>query len=93
MWRWLLLPFFILQAAWELFTTPMTEEQMVVAQLSPKNRARWKTLTPEEKDRFRKALAEDKRWDDTIKANNSPYVRLAERLKPDLHDIAKFSGK
>jgi hypothetical protein len=58
MWRWLLLPFVILQTAWEFFTTPVKEDDMILLELSPRNREIWKTLSPEEKETFRRKLAE-----------------------------------
>jgi hypothetical protein len=56
MWRWIFLPFFILQAAWEFFTTPVKEDDMILFELSPRNREIWKTLTPAQKEKFRSAL-------------------------------------
>jgi len=56
MWRWLLLPFAILQAAWEFFTTPVKEDDMILLELKPRQREIWRTLSPEQKEQFRKAL-------------------------------------
>lgn len=56
MWRWFLLPFAILQSAWEFFTTPVKEDDMILLELKPRQREMWKTLTPEQKEKFRTAL-------------------------------------
>ena len=82
MWRWLLLPFAILQAAWEIFTTPMSEDQMIVAELSPKNKERWKTLTPEQKEELRKSLKRIDMYDKIIaKSPDSVGGKFAASMK------------
>jgi len=56
MWRWILLPFFLLQATWEFFTTPTKPDEFLLMELSPRNREIWKTLSPQDKEKFREAL-------------------------------------
>lgn len=82
MWRWLLLPFFILQAAWEFFTTPVKEDDMILFELSPRNREIWKTLTPEQREKFRRTLKQMDIYDEAIaRSPDSVGGKFAAALK------------
>jgi len=82
MWRWLLLPFFILQAAWEFFTTPVKEDDMILLELSPKNREAWKALTPEQREKFRRTLKQMDTYDEAIaRSPDSVGGKFAAALK------------
>ena len=54
-----MLPYFILQTAVEAFTTPVDPDDVVSADLSPKNRKIWNNLTTAERSTFRKKLKEE----------------------------------